>query len=97
MSFKCVVQRGPEAGCRGEADGPEARPEGGSVGGDNRHSDLVLDALEQSHRSGPEVVHALGTTGEAILCFWVWTGDVSAPIWEIDDNGDRFYPRRLYE
>jgi hypothetical protein len=44
----------------------------------------------------PEVVHALRTTEEPIHSFWVWTGDLTAPIWALDDNGERFYPVRIY-
>ena len=54
-------------------------------------------SVGQASLQEPGVSHALRTGDQGILCFWVWSGDVTSPIWGLDENGSRFHPQRLYE
>lgn len=44
----------------------------------------------------PNVIHALRTEDEPMLCFWVWTGDPAAEIWALTADGARFYPPKRW-
>ncbi len=42
----------------------------------------------------PDVVHALRTGPDPMLCFWSWCGELDSPQWALDEQGRPFQPPR---